>query len=230
MNFKKLDKIKVGNGENANQGIIIDFKEDRVIFAFSSNGFIGEANIKNITKIRSLKTPAKHLTKLLRHDPEKLKMDKYGYISVKDITKKLNITPSELRIISDQDDKGRFAFSKDGEKIRATQGHSIKGLEIEMQEVSNKDVELYHGTSESNWNKIQESGSIAPMSREYVHLSGDIETAEKVGLRHAKNKKDLVILSLTSEDLFKLNINIYVSENGVFQVKEVPAKILKRIR
>ena len=44
---------------------------------------------------------------------------------------------------------------------------------------------LYHGTGEKFVASIDEQGLI-PKSRLYVHLSGDIDTARKVGQRHGK--------------------------------------------
>lgn len=236
MVLRKLDKIKVQTNGVPNYGIIIGFKDDeklnieKAIFVFSSNGFIGESAVDNIEKIGSLVTPAKYLTKILRHDPEDLKMDNQGYILVNDVLKKFDLTRAELQVIVDQDNKGRFVYSKDKEKIRAAQGHSIKGLTIEMDKVHNKEVTLYHGTSKSNYEKIKEAGQLIPMSRQYVHWSGDVETAEKVGLRHAKNKKDLIILYVKSEDLFNLDINISISENGVYQTGPIPVEVLKILR
>ncbi|MCR4641548.1 MAG: RNA 2'-phosphotransferase [Lachnospiraceae bacterium] len=44
---------------------------------------------------------------------------------------------------------------------------------------------LYHGTATKYEEAIDREG-LMPKSRLYVHLSGDEETARKVGMRHGK--------------------------------------------
>lgn len=60
------------------------------------------------------------------------------------------------------------------------------------------------------------------MSRLYVHLSEDIETATKVGKRHGEP----VILQVYSGEMFKEGNKFYLSANGVWLTKFVPAKYL----
>ena len=63
------------------------------------------------------------------------------------------------------------------------------------------------------------------MSRLYVHLSKDIETANKVGKRHGKP----VILKVYSGRMYREGIKFYFSENGIWLTKKVDAKYLEQM-
>ena len=63
------------------------------------------------------------------------------------------------------------------------------------------------------------------MNRLYVHLSKDIETANKVGKRHGKP----AILKVHSGQMYQEGSKFYLSENGVWLTKKVEAKYLEKI-
>ena len=67
------------------------------------------------------------------------------------------------------------------------------------------------------------SDGIKPMSRLYVHLSKDIDTAVQVGQRHGKP----VVLKVNSGEMYRNGIKFYLSENGVWLVKSVETKYLE---
>ena len=131
---------------------------------------------------------SKAVSYALRHNPSAfgLELDSEGWVSVGDLINALNkenshldVTVASLCYIIDNSEKKRFEI-KDN-KIRATYGHSIeKKIEYTPQEPP---TVLYHGTSRRALEKIVRDG-LKPMSRQYVHLSSDIETAQKVGKRH----------------------------------------------
>ena len=56
------------------------------------------------------------------------------------------------------------------------------------------------------------------MSRQYVHLSKDIQTAVKVGQRHGK----AVVLNVDAEKMVKDGFCFYLSDNGVWLCEKVP--------
>ena len=89
-----------------------------------------------------------------------------------------------LELIVAQDEKGRYSFDETGTKIRANQGHSIPGVVIEMESPEPPEF-LYHGTAERFLDAILKEG-LKPMTRQFVHISPDYETAVKVGRRHGK--------------------------------------------
>ena len=65
-----------------------------------------------------------------------------------------------------------------------------------------------------------------PMSRLYVHLSKNIDTANKVGKRHGSP----VILRVQSGKMNQDGIKFYISENGVWLTKKVDVKYLEQIK
>lgn len=170
----------------------------------------------------SIKRKGVYLAKLLRHDPESLKIDKDGYILVSDILKKLHISKEDLDSIVETNDKKRFSYDDSGLFIRASQGHS-KGLDIDIKMKLSDDVDfLYHGTATENIPSIMEAGLLS-IKRKHVHLSKDILTAQKVGLRHSK---DITILKVDAGKMISDGLKIYVSDNGVYLVDEVDKKYL----
>lgn len=166
----------------------------------------------------------KKLSYILRHNPqsEGLKMDKYGYVDTKALTKALNITMKELIEIVDKDNKQRYSFNSDKSKIRANQGHSIK-VDLELIEKQPPDT-LYHGTVKKFIDSILEKGLI-PKERNHVHLSKDIETANIVG----KRRGSPVILQIDSRRMYEDGFKFYESENKVWLTEKVPVKYMKEM-
>ena len=104
-------------------------------------------------------------------------------------------------------------------EIRANQGHSIP-VDVELPEVIPPDV-LYHGTGVKYKDSIDVQGLI-PKSRLYIHLSGDIETARKVGQRHGKP----IIYTVDAAAMHADSYVFYRSVNGVWLTKAVPQRYL----
>jgi len=166
------------------------------------------------------------LSYLLRHNPEDLIMDKYGWVLLKDIINKLDVTLEDIEYIVVTNNKKRFGFNEDKTKIKAYQGHSKKlGLEITFKEVQFPKF-YYHGTQKNVVSSIQKTG-INSKTRAYVHLSKDIETASDVGLRRGK---DLVIFEIDANQMKRDGYKIYESENEVILIDHVPAKYLKLLK
>jgi putative RNA 2'-phosphotransferase len=120
------------------------------------------------------------------------------------------------------DNKQRYSFNEDHTLIRANQGHSIP-VDVELEEVVQPEI-LYHGTGEKYVASIDQQGLI-PKSRLYVHLSGDEDTAVKVGQRHGKP----VVYLVKSGEMYRDGIVFYRSVNGVWLTKAVPAMYLKKM-
>lgn len=121
------------------------------------------------------------------------------------------------------DNKQRYRFNEDKTLIRANQGHSIT-VDVELEEQEPPEF-LYHGTAERFLKSIMEEG-LKPMSRLYVHLSKDQETAEKVGKRHGKP----VVLKVHSGQMNRDGCSFYLSENSVWLTKRVDVKYIERIK
>lgn len=126
---------------------------------------------------------------VLRHKPDAvgIKLDTHGWAEVSAIvsafSKMGTFTVAMLNEIVRDDEKKRYSFSADGTKIRANQGHSVK-VDVELKEAVPPEV-LYHGTGRKYVESINKEG-LLPRQRLYVHLSGDVETALKVGKRHGE--------------------------------------------
>ena len=170
---------------------------------------------------------SKYIALVLRHKPEEanLTLNKEGYCNTNDLIKAIRnkfgkFSMEDLETIVAEDSKGRYSFNKYKTMIRANQGHSTNQVDITFKEVVPPDV-LYHGTATRFVNSIYESG-LKPMSRQYVHLSKDEDTAVKVGSRHG----DLFMFKVNSKQMYEDGYKFYLSENGVYLTKEVPVKYL----
>ena len=181
----------------------------------------------------SLTTVSKFLALILRHKPEELglTLDEQGWCKVDELvkafkTKFSDFTFETLNEIVRTDEKGRYSFNEDKTLIRAVQGHSTKAVNISFEEIDWISLEhpIYHGTGEKYIDSIYKEG-ILPKSRNYVHLSGDIETAKKVGSRHGKP----VILQIDSKMMNNRGIKLFRSENGVYLVDKVPNDCFIRV-
>lgn len=176
-----------------------------------------EANLVRISKFISL---------VLRHNPSTigLTLDENGWASVDELLSKSaragqHFDRPTLEQVVAQNDKKRFAFSADGQKIRASQGHSI-AVDLALQPVSPPDV-LYHGTAMRFKESILEKGLI-PGSRNHVHLSADVQTASIVGKRHGK----LLIFIVETRKMEQGGFLFYLSENKVWLTEHVPPQYL----
>jgi len=170
-----------------------------------------------------LKKASKFLSYILRHKPKELKIqiDECGWADIDDIIKKSKQEISQDMIfeVVKTSDKKRFALSPCKTLIRANQGHSFNvNLELVAQKPPKK---LYHGTAQKNVDSIMDKGLIKGQ-RQYVHLSNDIETARKVGMRHGSP----VILAINSWKMSENKLHFYLSENGVWLCDFVPRQYI----
>lgn len=161
---------------------------------------------------------------VLRHKPDaaNIILDEHGWANVEELLNGINETGRKIDMdilekIVVTDKKQRYSFNQDKTLIRANQGHSIP-VDVELKEQEPPEF-LYHGTATRFLNDILNDG-LKPMSRLYVHLSKDIETALKVGKRHGAP----VVLKIYSGDMYKDEYKFYLSENGVWLTKNVDVK------
>ncbi len=166
------------------------------------------------------------LSFVLRHRPSALgiTLDPNGWADAEELIRRMNekypFTASDLERVVKNDDKQRYSFSEDGKRIRANQGHSIN-VDVKLEERMPPDV-LYHGTAERFIESIMEKG-LLPDTRLYVHLSSTIEKAICVGKRHGKPVVFRVDAGRMAED----GHIFYLSRNGVWLIKHVPAGYLE---
>jgi putative RNA 2'-phosphotransferase len=172
---------------------------------------------------RSLVHYSKFLSLVLRHDPARagLRLDDAGWADVEDLLASANrvgvpLTRELLQQVVEQNDKRRFAFSPDGQKIRASQGHSVP-VDLQLEPVSPPDL-LYHGTARHVLASIRRDGLLA-RKRNHVHLSSDRETAVAVGKRHGQP----VVLTVRARAMERDGHPFYRSANGAWLTAAVPA-------
>ena len=171
---------------------------------------------------------SRFISLILRHKPEVIgiTLDEHGWADVSELieginkTRKLDMEGLE-RIVA-EDEKQRYSFNEDKTLIRANQGHSIP-VDVELKKEEPPEI-LYHGTATKYEDAIDKEGLI-PKSRLYVHLSGDEETARKVGIRHGK----LVMYKVKSGEMHKDGYEFFLSVNGVWLTKSVPVKYLEKM-
>ncbi len=173
---------------------------------------------------------SKYLSKHLRHAPERLGLTLAigGWVNVDDLLSacaahQFPITRAELEEVVATSDKQRFSFDETRTRIRANQGHSVD-VDLELQPQIPPDV-LYHGTGEQSVPAILRSG-LLKMSRHHVHLSKDVETARRVGMRHGRP----AILAIDAVTMQQAEFTFYCSDNGVWLVDEVPPQYLKVLK
>ncbi len=173
---------------------------------------------------------SKFISLVLRHHPDAayIQLDEHGWADVEKLLAGIKKTGRKINMefldeIVRTDEKQRYSFNEDKTLIRANQGHSIS-VDVGLKEQEPPEV-LYHGTAVGFYQSIQKQG-IRPMSRLYVHLSKDIETAVNVGKRHGKP----IILKVHSGVMYEGGISFYLSENGVWLTKKVEPKYFEQIK
>lgn len=164
---------------------------------------------------------------VLRHKPDAagIRLDEHGWADVGELIEGVRATgrtidPEILEEIVRTDEKQRYSFSADRTLIRANQGHSIP-VDVELQETVPPDC-LYHGTATRFLESIRREG-LKPMSRLYVHLSRDEETAVKVGKRHGAP----VVLAIDAAAMHRDGCRFYLSQNGVWLTKCVKPEYIR---
>ncbi|MFM7427159.1 MAG: RNA 2'-phosphotransferase [Elainella sp.] len=169
---------------------------------------------------------SKYLSKHLRHTPEQLGLTLApgGWVGVAELlavcaAHQFPVSRAELEAVVAQSDKQRFAFDDSKARIRANQGHST-AVDLQLQPQTPPSW-LYHGTAEQFLPAILQSG-LLKMARHHVHLSSDLETARKVGMRRGRP----VILQVDAGAMQADGFSFYCSENRVWLVDRVPPQYL----
>ena len=170
---------------------------------------------------RLVKT-SKFLSLVLRHKPELIgiTLDSAGWTSVPELLRACraygqNLTLAELHDVVASNDKRRFSLSRDGQMIRANQGHSLP-VELGYSPAAPPDI-LYHGTVEMFLPSIRLEG-LRKGARHHVHLSAVAEAARRVGGRRGKP----IILKVESGRMHRDGLEFFVSANGVWLTEHVP--------
>jgi putative RNA 2'-phosphotransferase len=170
---------------------------------------------------------SKFLSLVLRHEPERvgLTLGEAGWLGVEELLQAVNrhgvaLTLDQLRHVVATSDKKRFAFSEDGLRIRASQGHSV---EVDLQYPPQTPPEiLHHGTAARFLDSIRQHG-LQKMERHDVHLSAETKLTLQVGGRHGKP----VLLTIRAGDMHRAGFVFRCSANGVWLVDHVPPQFIE---
>lgn len=174
---------------------------------------------------------SKEISYALRHAPweYELEMDENGFVDIQQLLSSINEENAYPKLIDKIDilhvieisDKKRLEIS--GERIRAMYGHSFP-MQIKYDEEIPPSI-LYHGTAKRFLKSIMTEG-LKPMSRQYVHLSADIETAILVGKRR---DSEPVILQIDTVSALKSGIKFYHANEKVWLCKAIASQFLTTI-
>jgi putative RNA 2'-phosphotransferase len=169
---------------------------------------------------------SKLLSFVLRHRPDNigLQLDPHGWTEVETLLAQLRahghaVDRTLLEQVVLDNDKQRFAFSPDGLRIRASQGHSV-AVDLALEPRDPPPV-LYHGTASRFLKSILAQGLRAG-ARHHVHLSLDLQTATRVGMRHGFP----VVLRVDAAHMRSDGATFYESDNGVWLTEAVAPRYL----
>lgn len=172
-----------------------------------------ESTLRRLSKLLSL---------VLRHQPQQLglTLDSAGYVEVDQLlaacaAQGQPISRELLHEVVSRNDKQRFAFSPDGRRIRASQGHSIP-VDLAYAPQPPPEV-LYHGTVATALAAIRADG-LSKRARHHVHLSLSRKEAERVGGRRGRP----VVLSVRAGAMAAAGFLFFRSDNGVWLTEHVP--------
>ena len=160
----------------------------------------------------------------LRHN-KMLEMDSSGWVHLNDL---ISLCPPPednkdkiLKIIKNavkNDKKCRYEII--GNKIRATNGHSVSLCNTIMTSITKNDKFdwVVHGTSEASWKVIQENGCLKKMTRDYIHFA--------IKREHLRNQSQ-IYLYLCVEQLLEDGYNLFMTSNSVIgSIEDIPLKYL----
>lgn len=167
----------------------------------------------------SLEHASRRLAYLLRHDC-KYNYETGGWRPVSDLVEKFSFTKELIERIVYEDAKGRFELNEDKSKVRALYGHSVN-VDLSLTPVNPPEY-LYHGTAVKYIASIQDCG-LKPKSRQFVHLTEDVNSAIKTGLRHGVP----VLLKVSSRKMSLDGYQFFRLSNGVWLTKEVDVKYIE---
>lgn len=170
---------------------------------------------------------SKALSHALRHAPERydLALDDNGWAPVEAVVEALRrvrrwpaLTADDVAHVVATNSKNRFELS-DG-RVRARYGHSIpERIALERRRPP---AELFHGTTRDTAELILTAG-LLPMSRQYVHMSIDTETAQTVG---ARKGSDVVILTVAAARAADAGVAFYLGNDATWLADSVPPEFL----
>lgn len=163
---------------------------------------------------------SRNLSHILRHSAfkQKIPITQNGYISIDILSKHMFKTVEIIAYIVKYDDKERYkmVYKKNDDQIyiRANQGHSMEGIEIEMETItdSTEYPTAVHGTYYKAWNMIKDTG-LNKMARQHIHFAKGLPGESGVISGMRGNCQVLIYVDIAK--MLNDGIKIYCSDNGV---------------
>lgn len=172
-------------------------------------------------------TFSKKMSYALRHRPEEFGLDMAPDASVflDDLSKALEASTDDILYVVRHDNKGRFAYNPETGRIWCKHGHTIDGvnpdLEVVVLSVDNLPEVLYHGKKEQFIKSVMRDG-LRHMDRNFVHLTPSKETARSVADRRSGKS---VILKVNMSNLLNSGYILYKS-GEVYLIEHVAPDLL----
>ena len=169
---------------------------------------------------------SKRLALVLRHRPGSvgIRLDSHGWVDVDTLLTALAdhgmaMSRSDLQRVVQGNDRQRFDWDADTDRIRARQGHSVPvDLGLPSREPP---ALLYHGTPLGSLASILRTG-LDRRGRHHVHLSSDVDTAHRVGARRGRH----VVLVVDAAAMVGQGHCFWMTDNGVWLADHVPPEFL----
>lgn len=153
-------------------------------------------------------------------------IDNKGWVVLEDALKWINniedadeweggfVTCDEVRIVVAESDKQRFQLQEGPPvRIRACQGHSMGGIEADLERVSSADVPFaVHGTYYEAWDSIRHTG-LKRMKRSHIHMARDVPGSSGVISGMRSSCQVLIWIDLRKAE--EGGITFLQSSNGV---------------
>lgn len=162
---------------------------------------------------------SQRLAYILRHS-QTIDRQPGGWISMSDVANQTGYQADVIKKIVSMDEKGRFEIDKTTNLIRALYGHSAH-VNMGYDEVKPPSI-LLHGTASYATQQIMLDG-LKPRSRQFVHLTDDLDMAINTGKRHG----DSSVLSIDADKMYENGFKFHNPAPHVWLVPSVPAQYIE---
>lgn len=172
---------------------------------------------------------SKFLALMLRHHPEQfgLVLDEEGFADLVLVWAQIQAhygkrySLDHLNTVVEGDRHGKKRYELRNGKIRAMYGHSVRKL-VTYASIEPPDY-LYHGTTIIALPSIRKNG-LTSQKRQYVHLTVDLERAQRVASRQVG---DTVMLRVFARDAHQAGIVFHSPENDEFLARAIPPQFIE---
>lgn len=170
---------------------------------------------------------SKAMSFILRHgaEKEKVKINSDGFVEINELlshSSMKNACADDVLKVVENCPKKRFLIKKEFDDqnqreiilIRANQGHSMKNVNVDMEEITNADEfkTVIHGTYFNCWDKIKTEG-LSRMNRQHIHFSTNMPNSIDVISGMRSNCQIAIFIDL--EKALKDGFKFYKSANNV---------------